>query len=160
MNNFANSTHAELHLAAMAAAGTLRISADVQERLAQRKYVTKLERQLVRPHDAFGADRTLADLLEALAAQVHHGPHVEGDAAQLLQAPGATLCGVFGPLLVERQRNVRHQLVLDAANLVLRKRAAEWLHREVSGSTQHARALASNSGLAAVLEELQKLRVC
>ena len=105
-----------------------------------------------------GAHRSLADLLDALAQQVHHGPLVEGDSAQLLQAPGASLLSVFGPRLAIGQRNARHLVVLEAANLVLAKRAEEWLQAGEPGATRHDRAIASNQGLAAVLGELETER--
>ncbi len=159
MNHYANSTHAELRGEALAKAGALRFSADVQELIAEGTYVTREQRRLVRPPNAYGADRMLADLLDALAAQVHHGQHIPGDAEQLLQDPAATLVSVFGPKLAEQQRNARHLIVLEAANVVLRKRAAEWLHAGEAGSTPYERALASNSGLRAVLQELESRRV-
>ncbi len=158
MNLYENSTHAELHLAAVAAAGTLRMSADVQQRLAEGRGVTHAQRQLVRPPGAYGTDRSLADLLEALAKQVHHGLHIEGDAQQLLQDPGATLLGVFGPKLAEAQRNARHHVVLEAANVTLRTHAAEWLKSGEPGQSRYDRAVASNRGLADILAELEKSR--
>ncbi|MFK3846650.1 hypothetical protein [Stenotrophomonas sp. NPDC078853] len=157
MNLFANSTHAELYGAAKGLSGELRMSAEVQDLLIDRRYVTHHQRRLVRT-PAPGLDRQLADLLDALAKQVHHGAHIEGDAEQLLKDPAATLLGVFGPKLAELQRNARHHVVLEAANVTLRKRAAEWLEAGEPGQTRHARALASNRGLAEVLAELDALR--
>lgn len=157
MNLFDNSTHAELHGAAKGLAGELRMSAEVQDLLLDRRYVSAHQRRLLRTPTP-GMDRQLADLLDALATQVHHGAHIEGDAEQLLKDPGATLLGVFGPKLAELQRNARHHVVLEAANVTLRKRAAEWLEAGEPGQTRHARALASNRGLAEVLAELQMLR--
>jgi hypothetical protein len=157
MNLFANSTHAELHGAAKGVAGELRMSAEVQDLVLDRRYVTAQQRRLVRT-PAPGIDRTLADLLDALAKQVHHGAHIEGDAEQLLQDPDATLLSVFGPKLVELQRNARHLVVLEAANVTLRTHAAAWLEAGEAGQTRHARALASNRGLAEVLANLEKLR--
>lgn len=156
-NNYANRTHAELWHSAIATSGTMRISAEVQGRLLDGKGVTRRERQLVYTN-APGANKDLADLLEALADQVHHGPHIDGDAEQQIQQPGATLRAVFGPRLVELQRNARHLIVLEAANIALRKRAEAWLHAGGPGESPHARALSSNSGLAAVLAELDALR--
>lgn len=157
MNLFANSTHAELHYAAVGLAGELRTSAHVQELVLQRRHVTAQQRRLVRT-PAPGIDRQLADLLDALAKQVHHGAHLEGDAEQLLQDPVATLLGVFGPKLVELQRNARHQVVLEAANVALRTHAAAWLEAGEGGQSRHARALAGNRGLAEVLVELDQVR--
>lgn len=157
MSHFANATHAELYLSARGHAGTLRMSAEVQDLVLDRRYVTHQQRRLVRV-PAPGADRELADLLEALAKQVHHGAHIEGDAEQQLKDPAATLLGVFGPKLVELQRNARHHVVLEAANVALRKRAEEWLEAGEPGQTRHARALASNRGLAEVLAELELVR--
>lgn len=157
-NNFANATHAELYLSAQAEAGTLRMSAEAQTRVLQRQHVTREQRRLIRAPTP-GGDQVLADLLEALAKQVHHGAHLDGDAEQLLRDPGATLLGVFGPKLAELQRNARHHVVLEAANVALRKQAAAWLE-EVSGdATRHARAVASNRGLAEVLAELEQCRL-
>lgn len=157
MNLFANSTHAELHGAAKGLAGELRMSAEVQELLLDKRYVSPHQRRLLRTPTP-GIDRQLADLLDALAKQVHHGAHIEGDAEQLLKDPAATLLGVFGPKLAELQRNARHHVVLEAANVTLRKRAAEWLEAGEPGQSRHARALASNRGLAEVLAELEALR--
>lgn len=157
MNLFANSTHAELHGAAKGLAGELRMSAEVQELLLDKRYVSPHQRRLLRS-PAPGIDRQLADLLDALATQVHHGEHIERDAEQLLKDPAATLLGVFGPKLAELQRNARHHVVLEAANVALRKRAAEWLEAGEPGHSRHARALASNRGLAEVLAELEQCR--
>jgi len=160
MSQYANSTHAELWLRAKAEAGALRQSADVQDLVLAKRPTTHWQRQQIRAAMAPGADRSLADLLDALARQVHHGEHleVEGDAAQQLLEPGATLLTVFGPRLANRQRNARHQVVLEAANLVLRTRAKEWLNAGKPGETRHDRAIASNRGLAAVLGELEAER--
>lgn len=157
MNLFANSTHAELWFAAGAEAGELRTSAKVLELLHQKRYVSAHQRRQVRT-PAPGTDRKLADLLDALAKQVHHGAHVEGDAEQLLRDPAATLLGVFGPKLKQLQRNARHHVVMEAANVALRTHAAAWLETGEAGQTRHARALASNRGLAEVLIELELLR--
>lgn len=157
MNLFANSTHAELHGAAKGLAGELRMSAEVQELLLGKRYVSPHRRRLLRT-PAPGIDRQLADLLDALAKQVHHGAHIEGDAEQLLKDPAATLLGVFGPKLAELQRNARHHVVLEAANVTLRARASAWLEAGEPGETRHARALASNSGLAEILKEMEPLR--
>ncbi|WP_182655551.1 hypothetical protein [Stenotrophomonas lacuserhaii] len=157
MNLFANSTHAELWLAAAAEAGELRTSAEVLELVHQKKYVSAHQRRQIRT-PAPGTERRLADLLDALSKQVHHGAHIEGDAEQLLKDPAATILGVFGPKLAELQRNARHHVVLEAANVALRKRAEEWLEAGEPGQTRHTRALASNSGLAEVLAELDALR--
>lgn len=157
MNLFANSTHAELWLAAAAEAGELRTSAEVLELVHQKRYVSAHQRRKIRT-PAPGTDRRLADLLDALAKQVHHGAHIGGDAEQLLKDPAASLLGVFGPKLAELQRNARHHVVLEAANVTLRKRAAEWLEAGEPGQTRNARALASNSALAEVLNELETLR--
>lgn len=156
-NNFANATHAELYLSAQAEAGTLRMSAEAQTRVLQRQHVTREQRRLIRAPTP-GGDQVLADLLEALAKQVHHGAHIEGDAEQLLQDPGATLLDVFGPKLAELQRNARHHVVLEAANVTLRTHAATWLEAGQPGQTRHARALGSNRGLAEVLAELEQCR--
>lgn len=99
----------------------------------------------------------MADLLEVLAQQVHHGG-ATGDPEKLLQQPSATLLSVFGPKLAEHQRNARHLVVLEAANIALRNRADDWLHAVDGELSRHARALASNSGLAEVLAELESLR--
>ncbi|GEM_PF-1602709 len=157
MNLFANSTHAELHGAAKGLAGELRMSADVQDLLLDKRYVPPHQRRLLRT-PAPGVDRRLADLLDALAKQVHHGTYIEGDAEQLLQDSDATLLGVFGPKLVELQRNARHHVVLEAANVTLRTHAATWLEAGQPGQTRHARALGSNRGLAEVLAELEQCR--
>ena len=158
MSQYANSTHAELWLRAKAEAGALRQSADVQDLVLAKRPTTHWQRQQIRAAMAPGADRSLADLLDALARQVHHGEHLEGDAAQQLLEPGATLLTVFGPRLANGQRNARHQVVLEAANLVLRTRAKEWLNAGKPGETRHDRAIASNRGLAAVLGELEAER--
>jgi len=158
MNQFENSTHAELYGCAVAAAGTLRMSADVQQLVAEGRPTTHAQRRLIRPADAYGADRVLADLLDALARQVHHGQHLEGDAEQLLLDPAESLLTVFGPKLSEAQRNARHQIVLEAANVTLRSRAAAWLYDGQPGQARHARAVASNSGLAKVLAQLEEIR--
>lgn len=158
MSQYANSTHAELWLRAKAEAGALRQSADVQDLVLAKRPTTHWQRQQIRAAMAPGADRSLADLLDALARQVHHGEHLEGDAAQQLLEPGTTLLTVFGPRLANRQRNARHQVVLEAANLVLRTRAKEWLNAGKPGETRHDRAIASNRGLAAVLGELEAER--
>ncbi|KAF1016233.1 MAG: hypothetical protein GAK31_01722 [Stenotrophomonas maltophilia] len=73
-------------------------------------------------------------------------------------ARGGALLQVFGPKLAEQQRNARHLVVLEAANIVLRTWAADGLHGGEAGSTRHDQALASNGGLAAVLAELEALR--
>ena len=158
MSQFANSTHAELWGRAKALAGALRQSAEVQDLVLANKPTTHWQRQQIRAAMTPGADRALADLLEALASQVHHGSHIEGDAAQLLLAPGANLLSVFGPRLASEQRNARRLVVLEAANLVLRTRASEWLQAGEPGATRHDRAIGSNQGLAAVLAELEAMR--
>lgn len=158
MSTYANSTHAELYGRAKAEAGLLRVSAEAQELVLAKRAISHRQRQQIRAPMTPGADRALADLLDALARQVHHGQHIDGDAEQLLAGQGRTLLQVFGPKLAEQQRNARHLVVLEAANIVLRTRAAEWLHGGDAGSTRHDRALASNSGLAAVLAELEALR--
>ncbi|MBD8635645.1 hypothetical protein [Stenotrophomonas sp. CFBP 13725] len=156
-NNFTNSTHAELHGTAAGLAGLLRTSADVQDRVLDKRHVTHHQRRLIRTPSP-GGDRELADLLDMLAKHVHHGAHIEGDAEQLLKDSAATLLGVIGPKLVALQRNARYHVLLEAANVTLRKRAAEWLDAGEPGQTRHARALASNRGLAEVLNELENLR--
>ncbi|HBG90034.1 MAG TPA: hypothetical protein DDX20_07775 [Stenotrophomonas sp.] len=158
MSQFANSTHAELWGRAKALAGTLRLSAEVQDLVLANKPTTHWQRRQIRGAMTPGADRELASLLEALAGHVHHGEHVEGDSSRQILEPGATLLTVFGPRLVMHQRNTRHLVVLEAANLVLRKRAAEWLHAGEPGATRHDRAIASNQGLASVLAELEAIR--
>ncbi len=100
----------------------------------------------------------MADLLEVLAQQVHHGGGTGGDPEKMLQHPGATLTSVFGPKLTEQLRNARHVLVLEAANITLRNRAHDWLSTADGGPTRHSRAVASNAGLAEVLRELEALR--
>ncbi|QNR96687.1 hypothetical protein ICJ04_14470 [Stenotrophomonas sp. 169] len=156
-NNFTNSTHAELHGTAVGLAGLLRTSAHVQDRLLDKRRVTHHQRRFIRAPSP-GGDRELADLLDMLAKQVHHGARIEGDAEQLLKDPAASLLGVFGPKLVELQRNARHHVVLEAANVTLRTHAAAWLDAGEHGQSRHARALASNRGLAEVLNELETLR--
>lgn len=158
MSQYANSTHAELWLRAKAEAGVLRQSAAVQDLVLAKKPTTQRQRQQIRAAMAPGADRSLADLLDALARQVHHGEHLEGDSAQLLKAPGASLLSVFGPRLAMGQRNTRHLVVLEAANLVLGKRAEVWLQAGEPEANRHDRATASNQGLASVLLELEAER--
>lgn len=96
----------------------------------------------------------MADLLEVLAQQVHHGG-ANVDPEKLLQQPSATLLSVFGPKLAEHQRNARHLVVLEAANIALRNRADEWLHAVDGELSRHAHALASNRGLAEILLQLE-----
>lgn len=158
MSQYANSTHAELWLRAKAEAGALRQSADVQDLVLAKRPTTHWQRQQIRAAMAPGADRSLADLLDALASQIHHGQHIRGDAEQLLQDPTTSLLSVFGPRLAEYQRNARHLVVLEAANVVLRKNSSAWLHGGEAGQTPHERSLASNGGLAAVLQELEARR--
>lgn len=155
-NCYANSTHAELHVFAGTAAAQLRGAADYTDTLAAGRTAGKWRAFGKTP--APGRDRQLANLLDALARQVHHGAHIEGDAEQQLRESGATLLGVFGPRLVNLQRNARHLVVLEAANVTLRTRAEEWLAAGQPGRTTHERALASNQGLAEVLAELELLR--
>ncbi|HHA2936747.1 hypothetical protein [Stenotrophomonas maltophilia] len=158
MSQYANSTHAELWLRAKAEAGALRQSADVQDLVLAKRPTTHWQRQQIRAAMAPGADRSLADLLDALASQIHHGRHIPGDAEQLLQDPATSLLSVFGPKLAEHQRNARHLVVLEAANVVLRKDSSGWLHGGEPGQTPHERSLASNGGLATVLQELEARR--
>ncbi|MBU2049670.1 MAG: hypothetical protein KKH61_11920 [Gammaproteobacteria bacterium] len=153
-NQFARFTHAELRGTALNYAAGLREQADIHDLIGANR-ATGPQRRRVLP--APGRDRSMADLLEVLAQQVHHGG-ATGDPEKLLQQPSATLLSVFGPKLAEHQRNARHLVVLEAANIALRNRADDWL-RAVDGElSRHARALASNSGLAEVLAELESLR--
>lgn len=99
----------------------------------------------------------MADLLEVLAQQMHHGG-VNGNPEKLLQQPSATLLTVFGPKLAEHQRNARHLVVLEAANIALRSRADDWLRTGYGGTSKHEHALTSNRGLAEILSELEILR--
>ncbi|WP_256775463.1 MULTISPECIES: hypothetical protein [unclassified Stenotrophomonas] len=154
-NQFASSTHAELRGTALGYAAGLREQAEIHDLIAK-KLATAQHRRRVAP--APGKDRSMADLFEALAYQVHHGGSAGDNAENLLQEPGATLLSVFGPKLAEHLRNARHLVVLEAANIALRNRADDWLHAVDGELSRHARALASNSGLADVLAELESLR--
>jgi hypothetical protein len=97
MSQCANSTHAELWLRAKAEAGALRQGAYVQDLVLAKRPTTHWQRQQIRAAIAVGADRSLADLLDALASQIHHGQHIPGDAEQLLQDPATSLLSLFGP---------------------------------------------------------------
>jgi hypothetical protein len=49
-------------------------------------------------------------------------------------------------------------VVLEAANVVLRKDSSDWLYGGEARQTPHERSLASNGSLAAVLQELEARR--
>lgn len=154
-NQFARFTHAELRASALGYAAGLREQAEIHDLIAGNR-ATARQRRRVSP--APGKDRSMADLFEALAHQVHHGGNAADGAEKALQQPGATLLSVYGPKLADHLRNARHLVVLEAANITLRSRADDWLSAVDGELSRHARALASNSGLAEVLAELESLR--
>lgn len=96
-------------------------------------------------------------LLLAMAMQLH-------TAAMATRGPGGQLKGsgslleAYSTRLERMQRDARHEVLRDAADLVLGNRAFHWLRSCDGAGSPYYRALESDSGLREVLGELEALR--
>ncbi len=96
-------------------------------------------------------------LLLALAMELH-------DSRMATRGPGGdlkgagTLIDAYGPRLELLLRNARHEVLLDAADVVLGAKARAWLNPGYYEGSPVQRGMASDAGLLEVLAELELLR--
>lgn len=106
---------------------------------------------------AAGDDASIdtAHLLLALAMQLHDARLAASGG--VTQAAG-TLRSRYRARLDQLQRNARYEVLRAAADELLGGRADAWLQPGKYADSPYERALASNAGLAAILDELDALR--
>lgn len=96
-------------------------------------------------------------LLLAMAMELHTSKMATRGPGGNLKGAG-TLLDAYGPRLELLLRNARHEVLLDAADVVLGAKARAWLNPGYYEGSPVQRGMASDAGLLEVLAELELLR--